>query len=77
MGTIKNNDNITKAVEGLDIFMKNWCMNCRESDKQNDLVFMCSECEFLQNDEKCLCKVFANSHKHDYPMENFGSMGSL
>ena len=39
----ENKDNITEAVYGLDIFTKNWCMNCAETDKQNDLVFKCKE----------------------------------
>lgn len=74
--TSGNSDNITEAVHGLDIFTKNWCMNCEEVEKQNDLVFRCEECEFSQKDGKCLVKVFAQEHKHDYPLNNFGSMGS-
>lgn len=26
-----NSDDITKAVEGLDIFTKNYCMNCQKN----------------------------------------------
>ena len=73
--TSKNADNITKAVEGLDQFTKNWCMNCEETKKQRDLVFRCNNCEFQSDDGECLIKVFANHHKHDYPMKDFGSMG--
>jgi capsid protein len=76
ISTYKNRDNITMAVHGLDIFTKNWCMNCKETEKQNDLVFRCKECEFQAEDGKCFVKMFANNHKHDYPMSNFGSMGS-
>jgi hypothetical protein len=75
--TVGNSDDITKAVEGLDTFTKNWCMNCAETDRQNDLVFRCKECEFQGEDDKCLVKIFAHNHKHDYPLGNFGSMGSL
>ena len=32
-----NKDDITEAIHGLDIFTKNWCMNCEEVEKQNDL----------------------------------------
>ena len=71
--TSGNADNVTEAVHGLDIFTKNWCMNCSEVEKQNDLVFRCSECEFEKDDGRCLVKIFANSHKHDYPLKNFGS----
>ena len=70
-----NADNITKAVEGLDKFAKNWCMNCKETDEQNDLVFRCKECEFETVTEQCLIKMFANNHKHNYPLSDFGSMG--
>ena len=70
-----NSDDITKAVEGLDIFTKNYCMNCQKTEQSNDLVFRCSECVFQEKSGKCLIKVFANTHKHNYPMEKFGSMG--
>ena len=74
--TSRNADNVTEAVHGLDIFTKNWCMNCAETDMQNDLIFRCKECEFGQESGECLIKVFANDHKHDYPLNDFGSMGS-
>lgn len=69
-----NADNTTKAVEGLDIFMKNWCMNCSKTNEQHDLIFRCKECEFKISDDKCLVKIFAHKHKHDYPIGKFGSM---
>ena len=71
-----NKDDITEAIHGLDIFTKNWCMDCEESKKQEDLVFRCKKCEFSREDGKCLIKMFAGNHKHNYPLENFGSMGS-
>lgn len=70
-----NADNIDKAVYGLDIFTKNWCMNCEETEKKNNLTFRCKECNFSVEDGICLIKYFANNHKHNYPMKNFGSMG--
>lgn len=69
-------DDVTEAVRGLDIFTKNWCKNCAETDKQNDLIFRCSKCEFRNSNEECLVKIFANSKTHNYDMSNFGSMGS-
>jgi hypothetical protein len=75
--TVGNSDDITKAVEGLDTFTKNWCMNCAETDRQNALVFRCKECEFHDVNKYCIVKRFANNHDHDYPMDGFGSMGSL
>lgn len=83
MGDIKGNyttgnaDNLTAAVHGLDIFIKNWCMNCTETEKTNDLVFNRQKCEFSTETGGCLVKIFANNHKHDYPMSDFGSMGEL
>ena len=73
--TSGNSDNVTKAVEGLDMFTKNWCMNCEETEKQHDLVFRCKTCEFSRGDGKCLIKLFTIKHKHNYPMGRFGSMG--
>ena len=56
---MSNSDNITEAVHGLDIFTKNWCMDCAETDKQNDLVFKGKECEFETEKGECLIKMFA------------------
>ena len=72
-----NKDDLTSAVRGLDIFAKNWCMNCEETEKKNDLVFNCQKCEFSTDNGGCLVKEFAYKHKHDYPMSDFGSMGQL
>ena len=74
--TVGNKDDVTEAVHGLDIFTKNWCMNCKETDEKNDLVFRCKECEFGIGDGQCLVKTFANNHKSNYDMNIFGSMGS-
>lgn len=70
-----NADNIDKAVEGLDIFTKNWCMNCAETEKTNDLVFRCKECDFAEESGSCRIKWFVNKHKSNYPLDDFGSMG--
>ena len=72
-----NKDDLTESVHGLDIFTKNWCMNCEETEKQNDLIFRCNECQFAEKDGHCLIKKFAVEHKneHEYPMSNFGCIG--
>jgi hypothetical protein len=49
-------------------------MNCTETEKQNDLVFRCSECPF-QIGEKCTVKEFKSKFYPTY--RNFGSMGDL
>ena len=71
-----NADNLEAAVGGLDQFTKNWCMNCKEVEDKNDLVFRCDECEFQIKKEICLVKSFVINHTGDMPI-NFGSMGSL
>lgn len=70
-----NHDDITRAVEGLDIFTKNFCMNCKETDRQNDIVFRCKECEFAREDGFCMVHSFVHNHKHKYPLRDFGAMG--
>lgn len=70
-----NADDITEAVHGLDIFTKNWCMNCKETKEQNELVFNCSDCEFKNKvNGVCLIKLFVRNHKHNYYLNEFGSM---
>lgn len=72
-----NADNIDKAIEGLDQFTKNWCMNCEETEETNDLQFRCKECEFNNGHGDCLVKAFAFSHESNYDLGKFGSMCSL
>ena len=72
-----NEDNIEKAIQGLDQFTKNWCMNVKETESKDDLVFRCKECEFQAKDGKCLLKTFAFEHESDYDLGKFGSMGGL
>lgn len=68
-----NKDDVTEAVHGLDIFTKNWCLNCKETEEKNDLVFRCKECEFLASGV-CLIKTFALNHENDYDLRHFGCM---
>ena len=71
-----NKDDVTEAIHGLDIFTKNWCMNCKETEEKNDLTFRCKECEFSSTLGECLIKSFAFNHESDYDLGHFGSMGS-
>lgn len=68
-----NKDDVTEAVHGLDIFTKNWCLNCKETEEKNDLVFRCKECEFSASGV-CLIKTFALNHENDYDLGYFGCM---
>lgn len=73
--TLGNEDNLDKAVEGLDMFTKNWCMNCKETEEKNNLVFRCNECNFRGELEICKIKEFVIDKTGDMPID-FGSMGS-
>ena len=70
-----NEDNLEKAVAGLDQFTKNWCMNCKETEMQNDLVFRCDSCTFQTENHFCLIKRFVSSKLGKLPSD-FGAMGS-
>lgn len=70
-----NADNLERAVEGLDIFAKNWCMNCKETEAQNNLVFRCGDCNFAGELGECNIKKFVVDKTGDMPID-FGSMGS-
>lgn len=72
---MQNKDDITEAVHGLDIFTKNYCMDCYTTGQTGNLTFNCDGCEFEHGDGRCAIKVFVNNHKHNYPLEKFGSMG--
>lgn len=69
-------DDVTIAVCGLDIFTKHWCMNVEETEKMNELIFRCKQCEFKTSDGRCLIKKFVNENRdeHNYPLGNFGCM---
>ena len=51
-----------KAFEGLGQFCQNWCMNVEETQKQEEPIFRCKQCEFQQCDGTCTIKKFLNSH---------------
>lgn len=67
---------ITQQKQFVDIFTKDWCMNCEQTEAEKDLVFRCKYCEFEMSDGRCSIKVFAQNHKHSYPLKDFGCMGS-
>lgn len=64
-----------KAVEALDLFTKEFCMDVDKMNKENDLFFMCKKCPFEQPNETCLAKKFKNEFAPDY--KDFGAMGDL
>lgn len=74
---MQNKDDITEAVHGLDIFTKNYCMDCYTTKQSREPVFNCKGCEFEREDGRCSIKVFVHNHKHNYPLSIFGSMGNI
>ena len=76
MITGNNSDNLNIACMALDIFTKSWCMNCKETNKRNDITFRCDECEFQKDNHDCLVKLFVINHAGDLP-KTFGCMGHL
>lgn len=73
-----NKDDIMAAIDGLSIFTHNFCMNCKETEKANDLIFNCENCNFASGRD-CLVKCFAYDHLpegKELP-SYFGSMGPL
>ena len=65
-----------KAVETLDRFTKEFCIDATVKD---DLEFRCKECPFAHDTENekglCMVKEFKNKFAPDYV--DFGSMGDL
>lgn len=68
-GRLTNDEH--KAVEILDRFTKEFCIDATISD---DLMFRCKECPFEDGD-LCRVKEFKNKFAPDYA--DFGSMGDL
>ena len=74
---LKNNkDDLATAIDGLNQFTHNFCMNCAETKEKNELVFNCSNCNFSQ-DGACLIKSFIFDHLSSYKdlPPDFGCMG--
>lgn len=66
-------DSKQEATKYLDCFTK---IYCRDKTVTDDLVFRCSECDFLGIDaQTCLVKVMARKLCPDY--KEFGAMGDL
>ena len=64
-----------KAVEALDLFTKEFCMDVDRMNAEEDLFFMCKKCPFETVNKDCLVKKFKSQFCPDY--KNFGSMGDL
>lgn len=75
-----NSDDIHAAIDGLNHFTKNWCMNVKLTTESNDLVFCCDECPFSGGSgfSVCLVKSFVHYHDAEYARSvDFGAMGVM
>ena len=72
--TNRSKNDFHKAVEVLDAFTKEFCMDVEKTNAENDLYFMCEKCPFEENGN-CLVKIFKNRYCPDYA--DFGCMGDL
>lgn len=76
---IRNNkDDINAAIDGLSQFCHSFCMNRKETERQDDLVFRCKECPFLLEETNiCSVKVFLNEYGKPEQINAATAMGSL
>lgn len=76
---IRNNkDDINAAIDGLSQFCHSFCMNCAETERQDDLIFRCKECSFLEEGTNiCSVKVFLNKYGTPEQINAATAMGSL
>ena len=73
-----HSDDIHAAIDGLNHFTKNWCMNVKQTTESGDLVFRCKECPFTAKGfTRCLVKSSADYHDEKYTRSiDFGAMGA-
>ena len=77
IGTYQNKDDLNGAIDGLAKFCHSFCINCEETEKQDDLVFRCKECPFERDDKKCSVKVFLYKYATKEQIDKSTAMGSL
>lgn len=71
-------DDTHAAIDGLNTFTKNWCMDVKLTEKRNDLAFRCKKCPFSIDDGYCMIKKFAHEKDKEYTQKiDFGCMGLL
>ena len=69
-----NKDDFEKAVDGLAIFCHNWCMNVKETEEKEDLVFRCKICPFKDELGYCNVKRFINKYGTEEQKQSATSM---
>lgn len=69
-----NKDDFEKAVDGLAIFCHNWCMNVKETEEKEDLVFRCKICPFGDELGYCNVKRFINKYGTEEQKQSATSM---
>lgn len=71
-----NSDNLEKALDGLGQFCHNWCMNCKETEEQNEPVFRCKSCDFKCENNNCMIKIFLHNYTSG-SISKYTCMGDL
>ena len=67
-----NADDMNLALHGLGIFRKSFCLNVKETDKQNEPVFRCTDCPFEdKSSRKCAVKMFLNKYSTEEERQKF------
>ena len=68
-----NEDNIEEAINHLNGFTHNFCMNCAATAQKHEPTFNCKECQFKTDNGLCLVKLFVTKRLGFLP-DGFGSM---
>ena len=63
--TVKRNDHdkLIAAINALQTFTANSCLDVEDTEKQGEPVFRCKECEFKYGD-LCILKTFCTKRGH-------------
>lgn len=64
-----NYDNIWVAVDSLNKFMHNYCMDSAKTVYKNSVQLRCDQCEF-NSDKGCLLKIFKDNHLPEFDQEH-------
>lgn len=68
-----NKDDLKEAINHLNGFTHNFCMNCTATAERHEPTFNCKECQFKTDKGFCLVKLFVKE-RLGYLPDNFGSM---
>ena len=70
-----NKDDLHAAIDGLNQFTKNWCMDVAATNA-GELTFKCNQCPFVYEGGRCMVKRFVLDKDQEYGEKvHFGCMG--